>query len=57
MPDERDAVVVRAWIGGLSTAVLLAREGMRVLLVEKEDRVGGRALSLRDEEVSDKGLD
>ncbi len=53
--DEWDAVVVGAGVGGLSTAVLLAQLGMKTLLVEKDDRVGGRALSLKGEEVSEMG--
>ncbi|MBN2027983.1 MAG: NAD(P)/FAD-dependent oxidoreductase [Actinobacteria bacterium] len=57
MPADWDVIVVGAGIGGLSTASLLAREGMKVLVVEKEDRVGGRALSLRGEEVSERGAD
>ncbi len=50
-----DAVVVGAGVGGLSAAALLAREGMRVLVAEREDRVGGRALSLRGEELKERG--
>jgi len=55
--DEWDAVVIGAGVGGLSAAVLLAQVGMKTLLVEKDDRVGGRAMSLRGEEVRDKGAD
>jgi phytoene dehydrogenase-like protein len=57
MPESWDAIVIGAGIGGLSTASLLAKEGMKVLLLEKEDRVGGRALSLKGEEVSRRGPD
>ena len=57
MTADFDVIVVGAGIGGLSTASILAKEGMRVLVVEKEDRVGGRALSLRGEELSEKGPD
>jgi len=53
--DEWDAVVVGAGVGGLSTAVLLAQMGMKTLVVEKDDRVGGRALSMRGEELKEKG--
>ncbi len=55
MADEWDAVVVGAGVGGLSTAVLLAQMGMNTLVVEKDDRVGGRALSMRGEELKENG--
>jgi phytoene dehydrogenase-like protein len=38
-----DVVVVGAGVGGLCSAALLAHRGKRVLVVEEEDRVGGRA--------------
>ena len=43
MRDEYDVIVVGAGIGGLTTASILAKEGMRIALLEREDRVGGRA--------------
>jgi len=55
MPESWEAIVIGAGIGGLSTATLLAKEGMKVLLLEKEDRVGGRALSFKGDEVSRQG--
>jgi len=51
-----DAIVIGAGVGGLSVATLMAKEGMQVLLLEQNDRVGGRALSIRGEEISQKGL-
>jgi len=57
MAGRWDAVVVGAGVGGLSAAALLAKEGLRTLVVEKDDRVGGRAMSLRGEELSEKGAD
>ncbi len=52
-----DAVVIGAGVGGLSTAALLAQAGMKTLVVEKDDRVGGRALTFKGEEVSEKGAE
>jgi phytoene desaturase len=47
-PDARyDAVVVGAGIGGLITANLLAREGLKVLLVEQHYMVGGYCSTFR----------
>lgn len=51
-----DSIVIGAGVGGLTVATLLAREGQRVLLLEQTDRVGGRALSIRGEEISSNGL-
>lgn len=39
--DAYDAVVIGAGIGGLTSAALLARAGLRVLLVEQHYMVGG----------------
>ena len=38
-----DAVIIGGGFAGLSAAALLARQGRRVLLVEKSGRLGGRA--------------
>ena len=45
--ERYDAVVVGSGIGGLTTAALLARSGMDVLVVERHDRVGGYAHAFR----------
>jgi prolycopene isomerase len=45
--DRYDAIVVGAGIGGLTTAALLARTGLEVLVVERHDRVGGYGHSFR----------
>ncbi|MEX2724795.1 MAG: phytoene desaturase family protein [Candidatus Freyarchaeota archaeon] len=47
-----DVVIVGAGFGGLACGGLLASEGKRVLLLEREDRLGGRATSLKGEELS-----
>jgi monoamine oxidase len=43
-----DVLVVGAGLAGLATAWLLHRAGERVAVLEAQDRVGGRILSLRD---------
>lgn len=45
--DTYDAVVVGSGIGGLVSANLLAREGLRVLLVEQHYMVGGYCSTFR----------
>ncbi|MEA3221820.1 MAG: NAD(P)/FAD-dependent oxidoreductase [Thermodesulfobacteriota bacterium] len=52
-----DAIVIGAGVGGLTAATLLAKEGRRVLILEQSDRVGGRALSIKGEEISDNGVE
>lgn len=39
---EVDVVVIGAGITGLVTTYLLKQKGLKVILVEKNDRVGGR---------------
>ncbi len=41
-----DAIVVGAGFGGSSCAGLLAKRGLEVLLVEKNARAGGKAMSI-----------
>ncbi len=57
MSKKWDVIVVGAGVGGLSAAALLAKEGRKTLVVERDDRVGGRALSFKGEEISDKGAE
>ena len=45
--ESYDAIVIGSGIGGLTTAALLAREGRRVLAVERHDRPGGYAHGFR----------
>jgi len=58
MADQKrfDDIVIGAGVGGLAVATLLAKEGHKVLLLEQTDRVGGRAMSIKGEEITDKGL-
>jgi phytoene dehydrogenase-like protein len=58
MAEEKkyDALVIGAGVGGLTVAALLAQEGRKVLVLEQTDRVGGRALSIKGEEIREKGL-
>ena len=41
-------IVVGAGLAGLSTAVRLLKDGARVTVVEAQDRVGGRVVTIRD---------
>ena len=42
-----DAIVIGAGMGGLTAATLLARKGMKTLLLEKEKQVGGYVVSFQ----------
>jgi len=53
--DRFDAIVIGAGVGGLTVASLLAHEDWKVCLVEQADRVGGRAMTFRGEEIMDEG--
>ena len=44
-----DAVVVGGGLAGLAVATLLARQGKRVQLIERRDKLGGRARSQQHE--------
>jgi phytoene dehydrogenase-like protein len=52
-----DAIIVGAGVGGLTVGTLLAKDGLKVLVLEQNDRPGGRALSVYGKEISDKGLE
>ena len=52
MASPADVVVIGAGITGLTTAVLLARAGKNVTVVEARDRVGGRVWTQRDGFIS-----
>lgn len=42
-PEQKSAVVIGGGIGGLATAALLSKSGMKVTLLEAREKVGGRA--------------
>ncbi len=46
MAEQYDVVVVGAGPGGATIAALLADAGLKVLLAEKNDRAGGKAMTL-----------
>lgn len=46
---KRRAVVVGAGFGGLSLAIRLQAAGMQVILLEKREKIGGRAYQLKDQ--------
>lgn len=46
MDDRYDVIVIGAGPGGATIAALLADAGLRVLLAEKNDRAGGKAMTL-----------
>lgn len=43
-----DAIVVGAGLAGLQAALTLQREGLKYLVLEARDRVGGKTLTLKD---------
>src|SRR3972149_450349 len=46
MQYDYDVIVVGAGFGGAACAALLAKSGLRTLLLEKNARVGGKALTM-----------
>lgn len=55
--SEYDAVIIGAGLGGLQCAVTLAREGMKVLVLEQNHQLGGTLqVFSRDKTVFDTGV-
>lgn len=46
MAEKYDVIVIGAGFGGSSCAALLAKRGLKVLLLEKNAKAGGKAMSL-----------
>ena len=42
---DYDAIIVGAGHNGLAAATVLAKEGLKVLVLEKESAIGGRVIS------------
>jgi prolycopene isomerase len=45
--ERYDVIVMGAGMGGLTAAALLAKKGLKTLLLEKEDQVGGYVVSFK----------
>jgi 15-cis-phytoene desaturase len=52
-PIETDVVIVGGGLAGLTCAVALLQSGLRVVVVEREEVLGGRARSWADEKTGD----
>ncbi|XP_070574711.1 amine oxidase [flavin-containing] B-like [Ptychodera flava] len=48
MDKKRDVIIIGAGISGMSAAKLLHEQGLKVLVLEAKDRVGGRTYTFRD---------
>uniref|UniRef100_A0A8V0YDQ2 monoamine oxidase n=1 Tax=Gallus gallus TaxID=9031 RepID=A0A8V0YDQ2_CHICK len=51
MAQKCDVVVVGGGISGLSAAKLLTEAGLNVVLLEANDRVGGRTFTVKNKQV------
>ena len=46
MSNSYDVIVVGAGFGGASSAALLAKRGLKVLLLDKNAKAGGKAMAI-----------
>ena len=46
MPDPKKVIIIGGGLGGLGTAILLAKDGHDVTIYEKNEQLGGRASQL-----------
>jgi len=49
IPPHLDAIVIGSGMGGLATAVILAKEGKRILVLEQHDIAGGNLHTFEEE--------
>jgi prolycopene isomerase len=47
MVRKYDAIIIGSGMGGLTTAAFLAKKGLKTLLIEKENQVGGYVVSFK----------
>ena len=50
--NEYDVIIVGAGVGGLTCGCFLARAGKKVLIIEKNNRVGGYCSSFKQDEFT-----
>ena len=49
MGKQKRVVIIGAGPGGLSSAMLLAKAGLEVTILERQDRVGGRTSAIESD--------
>lgn len=55
--EQYDAVIVGSGLGGLASAIILGREGMKVLVLEKNNQFGGNLQTFsRNKTIFDTGI-